>query len=54
MFKQTLVQWDLNFQILVSQLVELAESYSRVILGGDRRETTLDDGKWDQGGFQGL
>ena len=26
-FKQTLVQWDLNFQILVSQLVELAESY---------------------------
>lgn len=27
---------------------------SRVILGGDRRETTLDDGKWDQGGFSGI
>lgn len=27
---------------------------SRVILGGDRRETTLDDGKWDQGGFTGI
>ena len=27
---------------------------SRVILGGDRRETTLDDGKWDKGGFSGL
>lgn len=27
---------------------------SRVILGGDRRETSLDDGKWDQGGFTGI
>lgn len=27
---------------------------SRVILGGDRRESTLDDGKWDQGGFTGI
>ena len=27
---------------------------SRAILGGDRRETTLDDGKWDQGGFTGI
>lgn len=27
---------------------------SRVILGGDRRETSLDDGKWDQGGFSGI
>ena len=27
---------------------------SRTILGGDRRETTLDDGKWDKGGFSGL
>ena len=27
---------------------------SRVILGGDRRATTLDDGKWDQGGFSGI
>ena len=27
---------------------------SRVILGGDRNETTLDDGKWDKGGFSGL
>ncbi|WP_270619728.1 phage tail protein [Streptococcus pasteurianus] len=27
---------------------------SRVILGGDRREITLDDGKWDQGGFSGI
>lgn len=27
---------------------------SRVILGGDRRETTLNDGKWDQGGFSGI
>lgn len=27
---------------------------SRVILGGDRRESTLDDGKWDQGGFSGI
>ena len=27
---------------------------SRAILGGDRRETTLDDGKWDKGGFSGL
>lgn len=27
---------------------------SRVILGGDRRETTLDDGEWDQGGFSGI
>lgn len=27
---------------------------SRAILGGDRRETTLDDGKWDKGGFSGI
>ena len=27
---------------------------SRVIMGGDRRETTLDDGKWEQGGFTGI
>lgn len=27
---------------------------SRTILGGDRRETTLDDGKWDKGGFSGV
>ena len=27
---------------------------SRAILGGDRNETTLDDGKWDKGGFSGL
>ena len=27
---------------------------SRVIMGGDRRQTTLDDGKWDQGGFTGI
>lgn len=27
---------------------------SRAILGGDRRETTLDDGKWDKGGFSGV
>ncbi|MCO4610759.1 Chromosome partition protein Smc [Streptococcus infantarius subsp. infantarius] len=27
---------------------------SRVIFGGDRRESTLDDGKWDQGGFTGI
>lgn len=27
---------------------------SRAILGGDRRESTLDDGKWDKGGFSGL
>lgn len=27
---------------------------SRIILGGDRNETTLDDGKWDKGGFSGL
>lgn len=27
---------------------------SRVILGGDRRETSLDEGKWDQGGFSGV
>ncbi|MBT0938916.1 hypothetical protein [Streptococcus lutetiensis] len=27
---------------------------SRAILGGDRRETTLNDGKWDQGGFTGI
>lgn len=27
---------------------------SRTILGGGRRETTLDDGKWDKGGFSGL
>lgn len=27
---------------------------SRAILGGDRRQTTLDDGKWDQGGFTGI
>jgi predicted nucleic acid-binding Zn-ribbon protein len=27
---------------------------SRVILGGDSRETSLDDGKWDQGGFTGI
>ena len=27
---------------------------SRTILGGDRRETTLDDGKWDKGGFSGI
>lgn len=27
---------------------------SRVILGGDRRETSLDDGKWDQGGVTGI
>ena len=27
---------------------------SRAILGGDRRESTLDDGKWDQGGFTGI
>lgn len=27
---------------------------SRVILGGDRRETSLDDGKWNQGGFTGI
>lgn len=27
---------------------------SRTILGGDRRETSLDDGKWDKGGFSGL
>ena len=27
---------------------------SRVIIGGDRRQTTLDDGKWDQGGFTGI
>ena len=27
---------------------------SRVIIGGDRNETSLDDGKWDKGGFSGL
>ena len=27
---------------------------SRAILGGDRNENTLDDGKWDKGGFSGL
>ena len=27
---------------------------SRAILGGDRRETSLDDGKWDKGGFSGI
>ena len=27
---------------------------SRVILGGDRNESTLDDGRWDKGGFSGL
>ena len=27
---------------------------SRVILGGDRNETSLDDGRWDKGGFSGL
>lgn len=27
---------------------------SRAILGGDRNETTLDDGKWDKGGFSGI
>ena len=27
---------------------------SRAILGGDRRESTLDDGKWDKGGFSGI
>lgn len=27
---------------------------SRIILGGDRNENTLDDGKWDKGGFSGL
>lgn len=27
---------------------------SRAILGGDRRENTLDDGKWDKGGFSGI
>ena len=27
---------------------------SRAILGGDRNESTLDDGRWDKGGFSGL
>lgn len=32
----------------------ISKVLSRVILGGDRRESTLDDGKWDQGGFTGI
>ncbi|SFC85130.1 Carbohydrate binding domain-containing protein [Streptococcus gallolyticus] len=31
-----------------------SKKLSRVILGGDRRETSLDDGRWDQGGFSGI
>ena len=31
-----------------------SRTLSRAILGGDRRETTLDDGRWDKGGFSGI
>ena len=54
MFKQTLVQWDLNFSNTSITVSGTSRILSRVILGGDRRETTLDDGKWDQGGFSGI
>ena len=40
-----------NTSIIVSGTSRIL---SRVILGGDRRETSLDDGKWDQGGFTGI
>ena len=40
-----------NTSITVSGTIRIL---SRVILGGDRRETSLDDGKWDQGGFTGI
>ncbi|MTC88038.1 hypothetical protein GKS11_01460 [Streptococcus uberis] len=40
-----------NNQITVNNT---SRTLSRVIVGGDRRETTLDDGRWDQGGFSGI
>lgn len=40
-----------NNQITVNST---SRTLSRVIVGGDRRETTLDDGRWDQGGFSGI